>query len=231
MSQPIKDTKASPGYIAGEAFFDGTLFRVNQTPGSETVELLHKSGSSIKFTQDGVISIIAAKDLHIEAGKQSGGSKSTIAITGELDIESTKHMHVKAARVDLDAGVAMRMAAKAVTMKSEKEYVIKAGDLTMDVANRTYMETNAFDTKYQSQNQAVSGPLVIENDTGIGFKMTNPKGGIWFESAGFMTVKCTQAYNTDVTLGNMVTNVNKGFYQVNVPANNIIMNGRRIYLN
>lgn len=229
--QPIKDEKGLPGYTTGETFFDGSQIVFNTTPGEECTTWIHKSGSSVSFKMDGTVSVIAAKDLHVKVGQDGGGVASTVKITGDLHLDVSKELHIKCAKYDLDGGVAIRENAKAISIKAEKEFVQKANDLTTDVSNRTFLKTNAYDTEYNAQKQNVAGPLLIENDTGIGFKMTNPKGGIWFESAGFMDVKVAMNYNTEVQLGDMSTTVMKGMYDLSVPLDNIYIFGKKIFLN
>jgi len=184
MTQGIRDTKASPAFVQGKTFYDGSSLRFNTTPGDETFEFLHKSGSSIKFGSDGSISIIAEKDIQIRA---KNGDNSHIQVNGDFDMDISKDMKIKCAKFDLDGGAAIRQNAKVVSTKAEKEHVVKGEEITVQAYNVLSCDANSLTTRFNAQEHKCEGPYLVESDHGIGFKQNNIKGGIQFDNAGFWT--------------------------------------------
>jgi len=233
MSTTIRDEKGKFSHILGEAFHDGSQFVVNTTPEEETISFRHKSGSSITFTADGDVSIVVHRNFHfIAGGKQEGTQHSIRFGGGDLVVEQEKKLNlIVEDQMDLQVSKEFRSEMKAAHMTVEESWINKAEGYTLDVANTVYVECNSLDTKSDSHNDEVSGIYIIESDTGVGIYNRNPKGGVHIESLGFMTVKSTQAYNTEVLLGDMNTTVSVGMYSVQVPANWIDMDAQKIYLN
>ena len=233
MSTTIRDEKGKFSHILGESFHDGSQFVINTTPEEETISFRHKSGSSITFTADGDISIVAKRNFHLLAGAKQEGTQHSIRFGGgPLHFEQEKKFDMIVEDVmDLQVTKAFRSEMLTATMTVEESWVNKCEAWTLDVTNRVYTKCNAFDTETDSHSDTVAGIYLIESATGVGIKNTNPKGGIHIETLGFMTVKSTQAYNTEVLLGDMNTNVSVGMYSVQVAANQIDMDALKIYLN
>ena len=221
----IRDTKAAPGYVQGKTFYDGSQIRFNTTPGEESFEFLHKSGSSIKFDADGNISVIAKKDLKFLA---QNGENSHIKVNGNFDLDISKDMKIKCAQYDLDGGKAIRESAKVVSTKAEKEYVQKGESITFDGANTIHVETNALNTVVNAQDHQVNGIFVMEAVNGVGITQLNPKGGIEFTNAGFWTNDTAMSMYTTVGLERADTT---GLAH-NITAGGVLtMKALRIYLN
>lgn len=226
MTQGIRDTKASPAYVQGKSFYDGSSLRFNSTPGDESFEFLHKSGSSIKFGSDGSISIIAEKDIQIRA---KNGVNSHIAVNGDFDIDVSKEMKIKCAKYDLDGGKAIRENAKVISTKAEKEYVLKGEDISVDGANVVNVDSNSLTTRFNAQEHKVEGIFLVESDHGIGFKQNNIKGGIQFDNAGFWTNDVGMSMYTTVEGIEQNTKVS-GNHQLTVDGISIYK-AAKIYLN
>lgn len=221
----IRDTKASPGYVQGKTFFDGSALRFNTTPGEETFEFLHKSGSSIKFDAGGSISIIAEKDIMIRA---KSGENSHIQVNGDFDIDISKEMKIKANKFDLDGGKAIRQSAKVVTTKAEKEHVLKGEAFTIEGSNTIHVETNAINTVVNTMEHQVNGVFIMEAVNGMAVTQLNPKGGIEFTNAGFWTNDTAMSMYTTVGLERADTT---GLAHTIKAGGVLTMTALRIYLN
>jgi len=223
----IRDTKAAPGYVQGKTFYDGSLTRFNTTPGEESFEFLHKSGSSIKFDADGNISIIAKKDLKLVA---RNGDSSHIKVNGNLDIDVSKDLKIKCAQYDLDGGKAIRESAKVVSTKAEKEYVVKGESITIDAANTIHVESNSLNTVTNAQDHEVKGIFVMVAEHGVAVEQKNEKGGIEFTNAGFWTNDVGMSMYTTVNGTETNFKTPNGFHYIS--AGQIFkVTASKIYLN
>lgn len=233
MSSTIRDEKGKFSHILGESFHDGSQFVVNTTPDEETVSFRHKSGSSITFNADGDIIVVAHRNFHFSAGKNQEGTQHSIRFGGgPLHFEQEKKFDFICEDImDMQVTKSFRSEMLTATMTVEESWVNKCEAYTLEAANKVTTFCNAIDTTTDSHIHKVSGIYLIESATGVGIKNTNPKGGVHIESAGFMTVKSVQNYNTEVSLGDMNTVVNLGMFAVQVPANWIDMDATKIYLN
>jgi hypothetical protein len=221
----IKDTKVSPAYVQGNTYFDGSIFSFNSTPGEETFEINHKSGSSIKFDSAGTISIIAEKDIMIRA---KNGENSHIQVNGDFDMDISKEMKIKCNKYDLDGGKAIRQSAKVVTTKAEKEHVLKGEAFTIEGSNTIHVETNTINTVVNTMEHQVNGVFIMTAVNGFSVTQLNPKGGMEFSNLGFWTNDTAMSMYTTVGLERVDTT---GLGQTITAGGVLMVRAFRIYLN
>ena len=228
MSVPIVEEKAQASHVYGVTYFDGSLLTVNGTPGFETTTWRHTSGSSVKFCPDGTISIIAAKEIHVLA---KGTETNTIRLDGALNAVVNKEHHFKCHSTgDIDYSGHVRRSCKTLKETVQKECVVVAESLSFQISHRWFCQANALDTETYARTDKIGGPWMMESDSGIGLKNTNPNGGLYLESAGYMTCNVVKNYNTTVTQGKI--NVTASANKINVTAaKEITVQGKKIYLN
>ena len=110
-----------------------------------------------------------------------------------------------------------------------KEYVLNVEAYTCECTNRHYVDTNAIDVKAQAGVWDFKGMWNTTSETGLGYKNTNEKGGIYMESQGEMNVNVVKNYNTTVADGNINVSGAKNC-KVEI-AKTLDVDAKMIYLN
>tara|TARA_B100001996_G_scaffold9228_1_gene7788 strand:- start:7430 stop:8125 length:696 start_codon:yes stop_codon:yes gene_type:complete len=231
MGIPIQDEKARSSHVYGVTYFDGSQLTINNTPGQETTTWKHKTGSSIKFLPDGSISIIAVKDLMLLAGGKGNGKKSHMVFGGDCYLEFRKNLNIVAnEEVNFQIAKAYRRHSDVSKVTTVKEYVLNVEAYTCECTNRHYVNTNALDVDAKGAGiWNFKGMWNTTSETGLGYKNTNEKGGVYIESQGEMNVNVVKNYNTTVTDGNINVSGAKNC-KVEI-AKTLDVDAKMIYLN
>jgi hypothetical protein len=84
-------------YIHSKQTESGHIIEHDDTPGKESVTIMHRSGSIIKMLKDGTIEISAKKDCNISAD-----GNINISANGNINANASGNFKAKASRIDLN---------------------------------------------------------------------------------------------------------------------------------
>ena len=84
-------------YIHSKQTESGHIIEHDDTPGKESVTIMHRSGSIIKMLEDGTIEISAKKDCNISAD-----GNINISANGNINANASGNFKATASRIDLN---------------------------------------------------------------------------------------------------------------------------------
>lgn len=159
----------------------GHVMEFDDTPGSERINMFHRSGSAVEFLKDGSVNVVTIGDdqkiSYANAFEYTRGSK-TMAVGQSLNIKvhGSVNLEVDNGDVNIDAhnNVNLRSAGK-IAIDAAEHFSVKASQISLEATSGVVDVVSGDDVRISSGGDAsISGDTVWVDGDAIRFRENGP---------------------------------------------------------